>query len=171
VRQSKLDWTILRPALIHGPAGEFMKMMAGWARKRKPPFFFMPYFGKGLLGLGGKVLVQPVYVGDVARAFVDCLENPKTSKKTYDVVGADRMTWPEMYGIAAEKIVGKKRPALAIPAWYAMGLTKILPGGLLPFNQDQVIMSGMDNVGESDAFERDFGWKPGGFEGTLVAPP
>ena len=27
VRASKMDWTILRPSIIHGPDGEFMQMM------------------------------------------------------------------------------------------------------------------------------------------------
>jgi nucleoside-diphosphate-sugar epimerase len=168
VRASGLDWTILRPSVIHGARGEFMKMLAGWAWGKKPPFFFMPYFGRGLLGRGGAGLVQPVFAEDVARAFVDCLENPKTSKKIYDLVGTERMTWPEMYRIASEKIVGKKKAAVGIPVWYAKLLTRVLPGGLLPFNRDQVVMSGMDNVGDGEAFRRDFGWKPGGFAETLA---
>jgi hypothetical protein len=72
-----------------------------------------------------------------------------------------------MYELAAEKFVGKKRMTLGIPAWYAMGLTKILPARLLPFNRDQVIMSGMDNVGDQEEFGKDFGWKPRGFGETL----
>ena len=27
VRQSRLDWTIFRPSIIHGPEGEFMELM------------------------------------------------------------------------------------------------------------------------------------------------
>jgi len=78
-----LDWTILRPSLIHGPGGEFTQMEAGWARGRKPPFFFMPYFGGGLLGRNGQVQIQPVHVNDVARAFVEAIENPKTVGEIY----------------------------------------------------------------------------------------
>ena len=70
VRHSGLDWTIFRPSLIHGPEGELMQMEAKWARYSAPPpvFFmpFMPYFGGRRAGL-----LQPVYVKDVARAFVD----------------------------------------------------------------------------------------------------
>jgi NADH dehydrogenase len=83
VRSSGLDWTILRPSLIHGPAGEFMRMEANWARHKAPPFLFMPYFGGGLLGRGGAGMLQPVYVNDVARAFVDALDNPKTVGEVY----------------------------------------------------------------------------------------
>ena len=129
--------------------------------------FFHALFWEGVAGCGGAGLVQPVYVEDVARAFVDCLENPRTSKKSYDLVGAERITWPEMYGIAAEKFVGKKKAAVGIPVWYAKLLTRILPGGMLPFNRDQVIMSGLDSVGDGEGFEKDFGWKGRGFAETL----
>ena len=57
VRASGLDWTIIRPSMIHGPHGEFMKMEADWARHKQPPFLFMPYFGRGPLGLGGAGLL------------------------------------------------------------------------------------------------------------------
>jgi uncharacterized protein YbjT (DUF2867 family) len=38
VRASGLEWTIIRPSLIHGPHGEFMGMEAKWARFSAPPF-------------------------------------------------------------------------------------------------------------------------------------
>jgi nucleoside-diphosphate-sugar epimerase len=167
VRGSGLDWTIFRPSMIHGPRGEFMRMEAGWARKKSPPFFFMPYFGAGILGLGGAALLQPVYVGDVARAFVDAIDNPKSIGKAYCLGGSDRMTWPQMHKIASKAITGSARLTMAIPAWYAKLLAGILPGSLLPFNRDQVIMSQEDNICDTAEFERDFGWKPVGFEESL----
>jgi nucleoside-diphosphate-sugar epimerase len=167
VRGSGMDWTIFRPSMIHGPRGEFMRMEAGWARKRSPPFLFMPYFGAGILGLGGAGHIQPVYVDDVARAFVEAIGNPKSVGQTYCLGGADRLTWPQMHKIAARAIVGKDRLAMAIPAWYAKMLAAILPGSLLPFNRDQVVMSQEDNTCDTSDFERDFGWKPVGFEAAL----
>ena len=35
VRASGLEWTILRPSLIHGPHGEFMKQEATWRGSRR----------------------------------------------------------------------------------------------------------------------------------------
>jgi len=167
VRGSGMDWTILRPSLIHGPKGEFMRMEAGWARKKSPPFLFMPYFGAGILGLGGAGRLQPVYVNDVARAFVDAIGNPKSIGRTYGLAGADQLTWPQMHKITARAITGKDRLTMAIPVWYAKLLAGIVPGSLLPFNRDQVIMSQEDNTCDTTDFERDFGWKPIGFEAAL----
>src|SRR5947207_2723585 len=41
LRHSGLDWTIIRPSMIHGPRGELMQMEAAWARYKAPPFLFM----------------------------------------------------------------------------------------------------------------------------------
>jgi hypothetical protein len=46
-------------------------------------------------------------------------------------------------------------------------LTRIVPGALLPFNRDQVIMSQEDNVCDLQKFIDAFGWVPRGMEQTL----
>jgi NADH dehydrogenase len=167
VRSSPLAWTIIRPSLIHGPQGEFMQMEAKWARKRAAPFLFMPYFGAGLIGRGGAGLVQPVYVPDVARAFVDALENLATIGKSYALAGSQRLSWPQMHKAIARATIGKSRWTAPIPAWYAKLLAGVVPRKLLPFNRDQVIMSQEDNTADVADFIRDFGWTPRGFEQSL----
>jgi NADH dehydrogenase len=127
----------------------------------------MPYFGAGLLGLGGAGKLQPIFVEDVAGAFVEAIGYEKSVGRTYGLGGADRLTWPEMHKIAARKIVGKDRAVMAIPVWYAKMLVAIVPGSMLPFNRDQVVMSQEDNTCDTAEFERDFGWKPVGFESAL----
>ena len=167
VRSSSLEWTIFRPSLVHGPGGEFTQMLARWSRGKAVPYLFMPYFGAGLLGTGGAGLLQPVYVKDVARAFVEALSNPRTIGQTYELGGAERLTWPELYHVAAEAIVGRRRVVVPIPAWYAKALTHVLPRALLPFNRDQVIMSQEDSTADMRKFERELGWQPRGFQETI----
>lgn len=167
VRSSGLDWTIIRPSLIHGPKGEFMRMEAKWARRQAAPFLFMPYFGAGLLGRGGAGKLQPVYVNDVARAFVDSLEKPQTIGEIYPLGGPHQLTWFELHRAVAVGITGKKRAVVPIPAWYAKLLTKITPAALLPFNEAQVIMSQEDNTTDISKLIADFGWEPVPFEPTL----
>ncbi|MGD0138553.1 MAG: NAD(P)H-binding protein [Tepidisphaeraceae bacterium] len=167
VRGSGMNWTIFQPSLIHGPGGEFMRMEARWVRKQAAPYLFMPYFGAGILGLGGAGTLQPVYVLDVARAFVDAITNLKTVGRTYGLGGAERMSWPEMHRAAARAILGKNRAVLPIPAWYGRMLAAIVPGWLLPFNRDQIVMSQEDNTCDVSDFQRDFGWTPLGFAEAL----
>lgn len=171
VRQSGLAWTIFRPSLIHGCYGEFVRQVRQWAEGKAAPWVFMPYFGRGLLGRGEKALVQPVWVGDVARAFAEAVMRESAVMKTYDLVGAERMTWPEMYRVFAEELRLPHRRALAVPAWYAEVVARAAEavglGGKLPFNLSQVQMARLDNVGESRTFTADFGWTPGGMRETV----
>jgi uncharacterized protein YbjT (DUF2867 family) len=163
VMESSLDWTIFRPSMIHGPAGEFMKMEAMWARKQSAPFLFMPYFGAGLLGRGGAGKLQPVYVKDVARAFADAQQNEKTIGQVYSLAGAEQLIWPELHRQIAQAVVGKRRWVMPLPAWYAKMITYVTPKSWLPFNRDQVIMSQEDNTADMGKFAADFGWTPGEF--------
>lgn len=169
VRASGLPFTILRPSLIHGPEGEFMQQVARWARGHAAPWLFMPYFGGGVLGLGRKRLLQPVFVEDVARAFVDALDAATTVGQTYDVVGPDRLTWPDLYRVVARALLGRARWVMPIPAWYAALLTRVVPTSLLPFNRSQVQMALEDNIGDPAPLARALGWETRGFEPTLRA--
>jgi uncharacterized protein YbjT (DUF2867 family) len=153
VRASKVSYTILRPSMIHGARGEFMRMAAGWARREKMPYLFMPYFSPAHL-------LQPVYVGDVARGFADALEKAGTVGKAYALAGPDVYAWPEFLRIVARAVVHRERRAIGIPAWYAKFLTRVVPRGVLPFNRDQVVMSQEDNTADIAPFVRDFGWGP-----------
>jgi NADH dehydrogenase len=167
VRASPLDWTILRPSMIHGARGEFMQMEAKWARRKAPPFLFMPYFGAGLLGFGGAGKLQPIFVNDVARAFVDSLENPKTTGEVYPIAGPDVLTWPELHRACARAIVGHNRWTLPMPVWFARALATLLPSRLLGFNRDQLIMSQEDNTTDITKLVNHFNWQPQPFVPSL----
>lgn len=167
VKHSPTAWTIFRPSLIHGPGGQFMQMEAQWAHGRRAPWLFMPYFGSGPMGTAGSGRVQPIYVRDVARAFVQALDNPRAVGKTYPIGGADRLDWAQMHRIAAQTIVGRPRAVVAVPSWYAILLTRLLPQALLPFTREQVLMSLEDNTADVEAFVADFGFQPAGFGSAL----
>jgi NADH dehydrogenase len=169
VQDRGLDYTILRPSMIHGPGGDLMKMEARWARGQAPPWFFMPYFGAGTSGRRGAGKLQPVHVKDVARAFADALDKPRTVGETYPVAGSETITWPDLHRAVARAVVGRERPVMAIPAWYAKALTYVTPPSLLPFNRDQVIMSQEDNTADMSKFREDFGWAPAGFGERFTA--
>jgi uncharacterized protein YbjT (DUF2867 family) len=164
VRASGLDWTIFRPSMIHGPRGEFMMLVNRWVRGISPPFFAMPYFKTRKRG--GIAEIQPIYVKDVARAFVDALEKPQTIGEVYPIAGPERFTWPKFYNVTSRAILGRGKRVLAIPAEYARVLAKWLPH-LTPFNQDQVIMSQEDNTADLTKFKRDFAWELKELEETV----
>jgi uncharacterized protein YbjT (DUF2867 family) len=168
VRAAGLDWTIFRPSLIHGPRGEFVRMEVGFARGTKPPFLFMPYFGNGPLGTGGAGKLQPVFVDDVARAFVDAIGKPDTVGKSYCLGGTEVLTWPDLHRAMAEAIVGRRRWVLPMPAWNAKLLARVVPASVLGFNRDQVQMSQEDSTCDPAPFAADFGWTPRGLSESLA---
>jgi len=162
-QESGIAWTILRPSLIHGPRGDFTRMVHGFLKNWFPPF--LPYFGKGKLGLKGGANIQPVYVEDCARCFVQAATTEAGSGKAYDVAGRDVMTWPQMYETARKLLPGAgMKPAIAVPIWYAR-LIAGWPG--VPFNKDMVQMSSEDNTGDTVATTADLGVTFQGFEETM----
>lgn len=165
VRDSGLDHTIFRPSIIHGPDGEFMQMVKGFCCGLFPPF--MPYFGAGLLGRGGAGRLQPVWIEDVARCFVDALTNTKTINEVYPLGGPDVYTWPGLYTTCHQYIPGarKGRKPMAVPVWYA-NLIAGKPG--VPFNRDQVIMSQEDSVCDTAKAREHFGFELAAFEPTFA---
>ncbi len=155
VQKSALAWTIFRPSLIHGPHGEFARMLRAWSLGKAPPFLFMPYFGPGIFGAKTPARIQPVFVDDVAWLFVESLRRPHTIGRIYDVGGPQQFTWPQMLRLASQCFRGKPKPALPIPIWLAGLMARAaLPG--LPFTLDQVRMAAEDNCGDLTPLLRDF---------------
>ena len=80
----------------------------------------MPYFGGKHAGR-----LQPVYVNDVARAFVDALEKPNTIGEIYPTAGPTEITWPKLHQAVANAVVGHRRLTLAMPVPVAKLLAAI----------------------------------------------
>jgi NADH dehydrogenase len=169
VRSSGLDWTIFRPSLIHGASSDFIRMEGTWARGKAAPFLFMPYFAAGILGQKPPTKLQPVWVEDVARAFVDAIANPASVQRPYDLVGPDVVNWRQLHRICATVLTGHPRAVLPVPAWFGKTLAAIAPASLLPFNRDQIVMALEDNTGDGAPLIRDFGFQPAPFEPTMRA--
>ena len=165
VRDSGLDWTIIRPSIIHGPDGEFMKLIKTWWTSFFNPPLIVPYFGAGPFGAGGSGHLQPVWVDDVAQCFVDALMNPRTIGETYPMGGPERYTFPELYAAVRDRLPKTRcKMIVPMPAWKAKILGR-LPG--MPFNWDQVVMSQEDSICDTSKVEHDFGIKLAGFTEKL----
>jgi len=175
VRQSGLEWTIFRPSLIHGPDGEFMRLMKRFMCSWLPPA--IPYFGSGL------AKVQPVSVKDVAYCFVQSLLNAETVGKTIPLCGPRPYTWIELYNACRANMPCAKRwkplisqpvaiaKATAIFGQPAMALAEaIVPSlGLFRFDAGQVQMSQEDNACDCTAAQNMFNIRMRDFETELSA--
>lgn len=79
VQASELDYTILRPHLIFGQGSRTFQQLERAAGKA---WAVLPE---------SKVLLRPIYVGDVAEMAVRSLWLPRTVGKTYDIAGPQSM--------------------------------------------------------------------------------
>lgn len=183
VRGSGLRWTILRPSIIHGADGEFMRLVKGWATGKAPPFVFLPYFERLrfdgehplLPPVGEAPLAQPVAVEDVAHAIAESLEREEAEGEVYPLGGPDALTWPELLETVQGAIPGAKKwmAAVGIPApvaeWKAKAAAAIGLAGLLPFGPSEPVMGSEDNVCSNVKAKAHLGFEPRPFAPTVRA--
>ena len=118
VRGSGLDWTLFRPSVIAGPGDGLFCRFAQLLR-----------FSPGLPLGGADARFQPVWIGDVAEAFVRVLDDDATIGRSYDLVGPEVMTLGEIVKLTA-KTKGWARFVLPLPA--ALGRVQAEVGEHLP---------------------------------------
>jgi uncharacterized protein YbjT (DUF2867 family) len=103
LQSSQLDWTVLRPSVMFGEGDKFLTV---FARLQK----LLPIVPLA----GADTLFQPVWVGDVVDAIVQCLERNDTEKRTYEVCGPDRFTLRQLVKLAGS-LSGHARPVIGLP--------------------------------------------------------
>ena len=131
--------TIFRASVVFGPQDNFMNMFARLARM----FPVLPI-------AGARARMQPVFVGDVASAMVNALENPATAGQVYDLAGPTVYTLGELVRLAAAWS-GHPRPVVEMPM--ALGrlqamLFECLPGEPL-LSRDNLDSLAVDNVSDA----------------------
>ncbi len=180
VRRSGLAWTILRPSLIHGPDGEFMRMVKDWALGRAAPWFILPYFSRVRMSDGliptprfSAALVQPVWVEDVAGAVVAALESERAVGEVYHLGGAEALDWPTMLRAIRDALplADRRMRVIGIPgllAWIKAAQLEVVGlGRLLPFGPSEPIMATEDSVCAPDKAREHLGFEPGAFRATM----
>lgn len=135
VRDSSVDWVIVRPSVVFGDGGEFVR----FTRLLTTPYV------SGLPG-GGFTRFQPLWVGDVAPMVADCVDEEDRDGETYELGGPEVLTLADV----ARRIYtaeGKSLRVLPIPMPLArLGLTigGSVPG--FPMGPDQYRSLQFDNT-------------------------
>lgn len=160
---SDLDATVFRPSVIFGdPRGRMEFATQLFRDMVQKPIPAVNFF-KGWRPGRGDILMSPVHVRDVARAFVSALNNPKTIGRTYELGGPETLSWSDMIRRIAAA-TGRKKWIIPVP----IGLMKIaatlfdfLP--FFPVTRDQLTMLQEDNTANSKAVESLTGAEPVAF--------
>ncbi len=149
---SALPWTILRPSLIHGPDGEFIRMARDWATGRAAPYVFMPYFlRKGDHGFES-ALVAPISVNDLARCVLASATTDAGLHEVIHLSGPEILTWPELLRFVRDHVQNAKtnQRTIGLPATIAAhGARAAGVFGLrdaLPFDRGMALMAAEDSV-------------------------
>ncbi len=131
-----LEVTSFCPSVVFGPEDNFLNMFAKLQS-------LLP-----VLALGGiSAKFQPVFVGDVAKAFVQALDQPKTIGQTYELVGPHVYTMKELLHLTGT-YSGHARPVIGLPdklARMQAFMLEHLPGGPL-MSRDNLDSMKVDNV-------------------------
>jgi uncharacterized protein YbjT (DUF2867 family) len=103
VRESGLEFVILRPSFVFGDGGALATFLR--LARRSP---VTPIIGDGT------PRIQPVWVDDVARAVAESLERPEAAGRTLELGGPDVVTWNEFWA-RLKKTAGVRRPSVHVP--------------------------------------------------------
>jgi uncharacterized protein YbjT (DUF2867 family) len=128
--------TIFRPSVVFGPEDNFLNTFA----RLQKQFPVIPL-------ASADARFQPVYVGDVADAFVAALLDPHTAQQTYELGGPQVYTLRELVGLAG-RYAGHERLILALPDGLARlqaRMFELLPGTPI-ITRDNLDSMKADNV-------------------------
>ena len=135
VRESSLEWILIRPSVVFGDGGEFVDFTTTLTT---------PYV-TGLPG-GGRTRFQPIWVGDLASVLADAATEAPDAKRTYELGGPEVLTLADV-ARHVYRSRGKSLRVLPIPMTLAkVGLTLggSLPG--FPMGPDQYRSLTFDNT-------------------------
>ncbi len=146
IQNTSLQWTIFRPATIFGANDSFLMRLKSLSA-------FAPF----LPALSEQAKFQPIWVEDVARAFVLSIGNAKTSKQIFTLAGSQTYTLKTITNLWMQAL-GRKRIVFSMPLFNAILLpiiAKLLPK---PFvTAEQLKLLKYDNITQDQAFPEMFG--------------
>ena len=139
----EIAYTIFRPSVIFGPDDSLLNRFASLLRL----YPVLPL-------AAADARFAPVFVDDVAEAFVIALSNPSTHGKTYELCGPDILSLEEIVRFVRGQL-GLRRAIVKLPA--ALGRLEawvgeyLLPGK--PFSLDNLASLRVASVCVADGFE------------------
>ncbi len=159
IKSSGIDYTIFRASVILGRGGGAFEILDAAVKN----FPVIPVFD------WGNTRVQPIYIGDVIRYLVECLDRKETLNKCYDISCSSVFTYEELMKEYA-RLLGLKRFFIRIPgSWH--WISSLMLGKLSPVNANVVhwLIESLQNnmVCEPNDLKKIFSFEPLSFEESI----
>jgi uncharacterized protein YbjT (DUF2867 family) len=161
VRESGLAWTIVRPTMIYGAAGDrnLARLLQVLTRAR-----VLPVPG------GGKHLQQPVHVADLAGAVLNAVERAVAEGRCYDVAGPEAIPFADLLRTAA-RAVGSRARFVPVPLAPVVAAARCYEfcAARPRIRAEQLQRLAEDKAFRIDAAARDLGYAPRTFSDGIQA--
>lgn len=158
IRESGLDYTILRASVVIGNGGGFLAMLEDIIR-------YLPL--TPIIG-SGRYLLQPIAMSDLISSLMATIERRESVNQVIDLAGPEQLEYLEMIAIL-KQVMLKRRMNIFVP----MAVMRLMAGLLesilkpAPITRDQLVMMEMGNIGEIVSMKKMLGIVPITFEETL----
>jgi nucleoside-diphosphate-sugar epimerase len=159
LKQSRINWTILRSSMIYGGADDNnIQKLVDLVRRRR--ILILPG--------GGRNLVQPIFVGDLIGAIIGSIENEKTFQRDFTLAGPKAITYRQMIGEIADAL-GRKVAIVPAPIGFGVAVVGALSaiGVKLPVKADQIRRLGEDKAFDISEAKSELGFAPRPFREGL----
>lgn len=150
VRDSGINYTILRPSWIYGPEDKALNRFIGMSR-------FLPFVP--LIGNASKQRLQPVFIDDIGSAVAEALIHPTADNQVFELGGPDVLTMKEIVQAALDA-AARRRLLLAAPKPMMKRVASLLqfaPGR--PLTPDSVEFITLDALADPTRAEHVLGMK------------
>lgn len=148
-----MDWTIIRPTMIYGNLrdrniSKLVRLVNRW---------LMP------VSAGGRALMQPIYVEDVAWTIARAALCPDTVGKAYNIAGRDPLTYAQLLREIGAAL-GRRPRLLSVPSWLALlagWAGEVVPNGLV--NVEKIRRLREDRAFDYAEAQDELGFRPRSF--------
>ena len=154
VTESGLDWTVVKPSLVLGVSDAVSRRTVKLLRTG--PVAMLPFPD------GGRTLLQPMYVSDLAAVLTLCVTEPERAGQIYEVGGPEHISLASIARAFAAELDIKRVYSLPMPR-FAVQFGAALMDKVMkdpPITAAELSQLRVDNITTLDSIERSFGFAP-----------
>lgn len=161
LRDLDVDWYVLQPSIVYGDGAQSMALFHALAA--------LPVHA---LIDGGKQLMQPVHVSDIAATIIQCLKPESSTRLTVPMVGPEAISFRRLLEQLRQRL-GKK-PALAFSLPGGLAQRSVFIGKWLgepTFNAENIAMLRRGNAANAEPIRQFLGRPTHSLERKLLLNP